>query len=80
MIHTYISDVEKYFKEQILTKTAEHLNVVVGNVSGDMDSVVGSVMMGLWLTVKKGFYKAGEKDLSKFYFPLINFPREDMEF
>jgi len=48
-----------------------------------MDSVVGSLLMGYWLTIKKGFYKsslAQEEKVEKFTFPVINFTLKEMDY
>lgn len=66
-----------------------HLNVALGNVSGDMDSVVCSILLGYYLTYKQGFYEE-EKDevdpesitderCSKFCMPLLNMAQSDIE-
>lgn len=83
MFEAYLSDVSRLF-EKVKSKEVSHLNVALGNVSGDMDSVVGSVMMGYWLSHKKGFYEHPEEDevarLNRFVFPVINFTLKEMDF
>lgn len=70
-------------------KKAHPLNISIGNVSGDMDSVVGAIVLGYYLTYQSGFYGEEEKELDtesldderlqKFFVPMINMHQADLE-
>lgn len=51
-----MEDAYRFTQEIVTNKPECPLNIAIGNVSGDVDSVVGAVLMGMWLTYKKGFY------------------------
>lgn len=84
----YLKDVWTLTQAIYKDKHGRHLNVSLGNVSGDMDSVVCSIGLGYYLTYKQGFYEE-EKDevtadisderLEKFYVPLLNMKHADLE-
>ena len=85
----YIEDAWTLAKAQYQTKKATHLNACLGNVSGDMDSVVCSILLGYYLTYKQGFYEEekeeldaesiSEERLNKFSMPMINMNQIDLK-
>jgi len=56
----------------------EHLNVTLGNVSCDMDSCIGAILLGFYLTLKND-YIAHPGDFEKFWLPIINCPRAELK-
>jgi inorganic pyrophosphatase/exopolyphosphatase len=55
----------------------ENLNVCLGNVSCDMDSAVGAILLAYYLTYKNEYYK----DVGNFenlWIPVINCPRSEI--
>lgn len=58
-------------------KIDERLNVCLGNVSCDMDSAVGAILLAYYLTNKNEYYKDyGNYEI--FWVPVINCPREEL--
>ena len=58
-------------------KIDEKLNVCLGNVSCDMDSAVGAILLAYYLTNKNEYYKDyGNYEI--FWVPVINCPREEL--
>jgi inorganic pyrophosphatase/exopolyphosphatase len=90
-LNRYLKDVWSLTQAQYATKKAKHINVSLGNVSGDMDSVVCSVVLGYYLTFHMGFYEdeeskeeldaetISEERLKKFYVPILNMAKTDLE-
>lgn len=55
----------------------EKLNICLGNVSCDMDSAVGAILLAYYLTNKNEYYKDyGNYDI--FWVPIINCPRKEL--
>ena len=86
----YVKDAWNITQALYVTKKAARLNIALGNVSGDMDSVIGSIILGYYLTYKNDFYAEEEKDdldvenlsedrLSKFVVPIINMNNKELE-
>ena len=85
----YLKDVWSLTQAQFQPKKAAHLNVVMGNVSGDMDSVVCSILLGYYLTYKHKFYEetkedidpenVGEEQIKKFHVPILNMNKVDLD-
>lgn len=85
-----MSDVWAVTQALYVTKKASKINVTLGNVSGDMDSVIGSIILGYYLTHKNNFYSdeeektvdpdtLSEERLSKLYVPVINMNSSELE-
>lgn len=84
----YLKDVWSLTKSIYSTKKASFINVSLGNVSGDMDSVVCSVVLGYYLTYKQGFYEEvkeeidpeslSEEQQKKFFVPILNMNKADL--
>lgn len=85
----YLKDVWTLSQALYTTKKATYLNISLGNVSGDMDSVVCSVVLGYYLTYQQGFYEESKEEtdpetiseerLKKFYIPILNMSKADMK-
>jgi len=86
----YMKDAWRITQALYTTKQSSTLNICLGNVSGDMDSVIGSLLMGYYYTNKEGFYAEEEKEeldvtalddtrLSKFFVPVINMNNSELE-
>ena len=86
----YMRDAWLITQSLYVTKRKSTLNIALGNVSGDMDSVIGSFLMGYYFTFKEGFYTEEEKGdidvealdderLSKFFVPVLNMNNSDLE-
>jgi len=56
----------------------ENLNVTLGNVSCDMDSCIGAIFLGFYLTLKND-YRSNPGDFEKFWLPIINCPRTELK-
>jgi inorganic pyrophosphatase/exopolyphosphatase len=55
----------------------EKLNVCLGNVSCDMDSAIGAILMAYYLSYKEEYYK-DYGNYERFWVPVINCPREEI--
>lgn len=85
----YLKDVWNVTDKLYKHKKGDILKVVLGNVSGDMDSVICSIALGYYLTHQQGFYEEEKEEvdpesltkekLSKFYIPVLNMQKEDLE-
>jgi inorganic pyrophosphatase/exopolyphosphatase len=86
----YIKDSWKITEALYTTKKSSIINITLGNVSGDMDSVVCSILYSYYLTYKNGFYEEeeekelnpeelSEERLAKFVIPMLNMKHEDLE-
>lgn len=85
----YMRDAWLITQSLYVTKKRSTINLALGNVSGDMDSVIGAIMMGYYYTFKEGFYTEDEKEtdvealdderLSKFFVPVLNMNNTDLE-
>ncbi len=76
-------DLKKFIKEaysafQIYKSNIdEHLNITLGNVSCDMDSCIGSILLGYFLTLKND-YRSQPGNFDIFWLPIINCPRKEL--
>ena len=79
----YMADAWNFTNSLVKNNKGAHLNICLGNVSGDMDSVIGSMIMGYYLTMKN-YYSTDvselteEEKLAKFYIPVLNLTREEL--
>jgi len=55
----------------------ERINVCIGNVSCDMDSAIGAILLAYYLTYKDEYYN-NYGNYEKFWIPVINCPRAEM--
>jgi hypothetical protein len=60
MFDRYLQDSWSIAKNVYQNQKSNNLNVVLGNVSGDSDSVISSLLYGYYLTYKNGFYEDQE--------------------
>ncbi|CAI2371092.1 unnamed protein product [Moneuplotes crassus] len=84
----YLKDAWALTQALYAPKKASFINVSLGNVSGDMDSVVCSIVLGYYLTYKQGFYEEvkdeidpenlSEEQQKKFFVPVLNMNKEDI--
>jgi len=75
-LQKFLSEVNtagEIYKENI----DEKLNVCLGNVSCDMDSAIGAILLAYYMTNKNEYYKDyGNYEI--FWVPVINCPREEL--
>ena len=57
----YLSDAWEISQAHYANKKTKTLNVTLGNVSGDVDSVACAIVLGFYLSHKDGFYDEEEK-------------------
>lgn len=55
----------------------EKINISLGNVSCDMDSAVGAIILAYYLTSKNNYYN-DYGNFEKFWIPVINCPRNEL--
>lgn len=76
-------DLKKFVKEannafQIFKHNIEEtMNVALGNVSCDMDSCIGAILLGYYLTLKND-YRSQPGNFDLFWMPVINCPRKEL--
>jgi len=76
-------DLRRFIKEannafQIFkTNIDEGLNITLGNVSCDMDSCIGAILLGYYLTMKND-YRSQPGNFDLFWLPVINCPRKEL--
>lgn len=59
------------------SKIDEGLNIALGNVSCDMDSAIGAILLGYYLTLKSD-YRSQPGNYEQFWLPVINCPRAEV--
>ena len=59
-------------------KIDEKLNICIGNVSCDMDSAIGAILLAYYLSEKNN-YRADYGNYELFWLPIINCPRNEIE-
>lgn len=85
----YLSDAWAISQAHYANKKTLTLNVTLGNVSGDVDSVACAIVLGFYLSHKDGFYDEEEKGdfdaenlseerLAKFHVPMLNMLQKEL--